>query len=100
MQQIANILEQPISPQTSPRKTRKRPYSLVLFIPVGAGAAPACTRKKINKKYLHLQFFRSDFRRGFGLHVFIYLWYVWFEMRKIPKIPTKINNPIDIFELF
>ena len=30
--------------QTSPRKTRKRPYSLVLFIPVGAGAALACTR--------------------------------------------------------
>jgi len=22
---------------------------------------------------------------------------VWFEMRKIPKIPTKINNQIDIF---
>ena len=91
MQQIANILEQPISPQTSPRKTRKRPYSLVLFIPVGAGKLPACTRKKINSKYLHLRFFRSDFRGGF---VPIY---VWFEMRKIPKIPTKINNQIDIF---
>ena len=48
MQQIANILEQPISLQTSPRKTRKRPYSLVLFIPAGAGAAPACTHTKIN----------------------------------------------------
>ena len=48
MQQIANILEQPISPQTLPRKTRKRPYSLVLFIPVGAEAASACTGKKIN----------------------------------------------------
>jgi hypothetical protein len=48
MQQIANILEQPISLQTSPRKTRKRPYSLVLFIPVGAEAASACTCKKIN----------------------------------------------------
>ena len=31
-QQIANILEQPISLQTSRRKTRKRPYSLVLFV--------------------------------------------------------------------
>ena len=41
-----HFVEQPISPQTSPRKTRKRPYSLVLFILVGAGAAPACTRKK------------------------------------------------------
>ena len=48
MQQKANILEQPISPQTSPRKTRKRPYSLVLFIPVGAGKLPAWTCKKIN----------------------------------------------------
>jgi hypothetical protein len=48
MQQIANILEQPISPQTSPRKTRKRPYSLVLFVPVGAATVAACTRKKIN----------------------------------------------------
>ena len=46
MQQKANILEQPISPQTSPRKNRKRPYSLVLFIPVGAGMMPACTRIK------------------------------------------------------
>ena len=50
MQQIhvANILEQPISLQTSPRKTRKRPYSLVLFIPAGAATVAACTRKKIN----------------------------------------------------
>jgi hypothetical protein len=93
MQQIANILEQPISLQTSRRKIRKRPFSLVLFIPVGAGKLPARTRKKINQKYLHLRIFRRDFRRGF---VPIY---VWFEMRKIciPKIPTKINNQIDIF---
>jgi len=48
MQQIANILEQPISPQTSRQKIRKRPYSLVLFISVGAGTVLACTRKKIN----------------------------------------------------
>jgi hypothetical protein len=72
MQQIhvANILEQPISLQTSRRKIRKRPCSLVLFISVGAGAAPACTRKKINQKYLHLRVFRSDFRRGFGLFMY------------------------------
>ena len=51
MQQIsiAHILEQPISPRTSRRKTRKRPYSPVLFIPVGGGKVPACTREKINK---------------------------------------------------
>jgi hypothetical protein len=65
MQQIANILEQPISLQTSRRKIRKRPCSLVLFISVGAGAAPACTRKKINQIKI-----RSDFRRGFGLFMY------------------------------
>ena len=86
MQQIANILEQPISLQTSPRKTRKRPYSLVLFIPVGAGKLPACTRK--NKLKI---FTSSSFSQG------IWPIYVWFEMRKIPKILTKINNQIDIF---
>ena len=59
MQQIANILEQPISPQTSPRKTRKRPYSLVRFIPVGAGAAPACTRKKKIKNIYIFEFSAS-----------------------------------------
>jgi hypothetical protein len=48
MQQIANILEQPISLQTLRRKIRKHPCSFVLFIPVGAGTVPACTRKKIN----------------------------------------------------
>ena len=48
MLQIADILEQPISPRTSRRKIRKRPYSLLLFIPVGAGTVPACTREKIN----------------------------------------------------
>jgi hypothetical protein len=48
MQQISNIWEQPISPQTSRRKNLNRPYRLVLFIPVGAGTVPACTRKKIN----------------------------------------------------
>ena len=93
MQQIANILEQPISLQTSPRKTRKRPYSLVLFILVGAGAAPACTRKKINKKYIYIFEFSAAIFAG-DLYLFMY---VWFEMRKIPKIPTKINNQIDIF---
>ena len=73
MQQIANILEQPISLQTSRRrKIRKRPCSLVLFIPLGAGAAPACTRKKINQKYLRI--FRRDFRRGFVyLYLYIYM---------------------------
>ena len=68
MQQIANILEQPISLQTSRRKIRKRPFSLVLlFIPVGAGKLPARTRKKINQKYLHLRIFRRDFRRDLYL---------------------------------
>jgi len=61
MQQIANILEQPISLQTSPRKTRKRPYSLVPFIPVGAGAAPACTRKKKIKNIYIFEFSAAIF---------------------------------------
>ena len=68
MQQIAHILEQPFSLQTSHRKTRKRPpYNLVLFIPLGAGTVPACTREK-NKlqiltslifptQYVHIRFF-------------------------------------------
>ena len=62
MQQIANILEQPISLQTSRRKTSKRPYSLVLFIPVGAGKLPAlifaasadaCTPHSLAQNTLH-----------------------------------------------
>ena len=74
MQQISHILEQPISLQTSRRKTRKRPYILVLFIPVGASTVPACTRKKMNQKYLHLRVFRRDIRSGFGPV------YVWLKM--------------------
>ena len=77
MQQKANILEQPIFPQTSPRKNRKRPYSLVLFIPVGAGTVPACTRKKINQKYLQLRIFRRDFR--------IYVLYTQVFFEKYPR---------------
>jgi hypothetical protein len=93
MQQIANILEQPISRQTSRRKIRKRPCSLVLFIPVGAGKLLACTCVKIYQKYLHLRIFRRDFRRD----LYLFMYGLNFEMRKIPKIPTKINNQIDIF---
>jgi hypothetical protein len=86
MQQIANILEQPISLQTSPRKTRKRPYmySLVLFIPVwcdhrsrhGAYCTVLVHVKNKLKECLHLRVFRSDFRRGFGLHVHVFIMYV------------------------
>jgi hypothetical protein len=61
MQQIANILEQPISLQTSRRKTGKRPYSLVLFIPVGAGTVPACTRKKKIKNIYIFEFSAAIF---------------------------------------
>ena len=70
LQQISHILEQPISLQTSRRKTRKRPYmySLVLFIPVGAGTVPACTRKK-NQKYLHIRVFDAIFLRPLKLKI-------------------------------
>jgi hypothetical protein len=33
-------------PANNAAEHSKRPYSLVLFIPVGAGTVPACTRKK------------------------------------------------------
>ena len=76
MQQIANILEQPISLQTSRRrKIRKRPCSLVLFIPLGAGAAPACTRKKINQKYLHIfEFSDAIFAGDLCTYIYIYIY--------------------------
>jgi hypothetical protein len=80
MQQIANILEQPISPQTSPRKTRKRPYSPVMFIPVGA-------------ENIYIFEFSAAIFAG---DLYLFMYGLKFKMRKIPKIPTKINNQIDI----
>jgi hypothetical protein len=98
MQQIANILEQPISPQTLPRKNRKRPYNLVLFIPVGAGMMPACTVHV--KKKLKI-FTSSSFPTRFSRGICTYLCMVCNETN-CTKNPTKINtrNQIDIFELF
>jgi hypothetical protein len=62
----SHILEQPISLQILRRKTRKRQCSLVLFIPVGAGAAPACTRTKKIKNICTSSSFPTQYSQGFN----------------------------------